>query len=113
MIPAGSLRHRVRIENQTASNDATTGERSSVWTTLADRRAQIKPLRGAELTPESGETGEVTAKITLRYEAAFSAITIKTRVTDLDSNDVYDIESLINISEENRVIELMAVKRSR
>ena len=113
MIPAGSLRHKISIENQADGNDATTGERTTVWTLIDNRRAKIKPLRGAELSPASGELLEVTAKIFIRYDSSLSAISSRTRITDLNNGDVYDVESVINIDEENRIIELMAAKRSR
>ncbi|WP_299081715.1 phage head closure protein [uncultured Paraglaciecola sp.] len=113
MISAGALRHRIRLERQESSNDPVTGERLQSWITLADRRGHIKPVRGSELIPTSGETSQITAKIMLRYDATLSGLNPKDRAIDLAAGDIYDIDSVINVEEGDRVIELMCTERSR
>lgn len=113
MIPAGALRHKVRIEQRSSTVSAANGKRSDVWTELATRRAKVKHLRASEGTPESGEIGKLYTEISIRYDSTVSTITQENRIILLPDGDIFDIESPINIGEENRVIVIQCINRSR
>lgn len=68
-IAAGRLRHRVRIEVLSDTEDAAGGT-VSTWTTWADRvPAAVEPLSAREFFAASQVHSEVTAKIVMRHRA--------------------------------------------
>lgn len=63
-----NLRHRIRLEAGTPSQDGTTGEVTDAWGTFADNvPAEIRPLSGRELIAAQAELAEVSAWITIRW----------------------------------------------
>lgn len=65
-IGAGDLIHRVRIERNAYTQDATTGEMVTSWQTVAHVWAQVVPLSGREFMASASEQSEVRARIVIR-----------------------------------------------
>lgn len=73
-INAGQLRHRVDIEQRTASQDATTGETTYAWAKLHKNvPAAIEPLSVREFIAARAGQSEVSARIVIRYRAGLDA----------------------------------------
>lgn len=65
-MEAGRLRHRVTIQQKSATTDAF-GGRVETWADIATVWASVEPLQGRELASAKATYPEVTAKITMRY----------------------------------------------
>lgn len=64
---AGKLRHRVSLQEQSATSDAM-GSASEAWTDFAvGCAASIEPLSGRELYAAQQHHAEVTVRVRLRY----------------------------------------------
>jgi|14BtaG_2_1085337.scaffolds.fasta_scaffold00960_7 SPP1 family predicted phage head-tail adaptor len=111
MIPAGTLKHKVTLEQQSATKDAT-GQRVNSWATLATVRASIKTGKGAEKKSASGEVEFAGVLIVIRYSSAVSVLNSGDRVTDANKGTIYDIDSVVNVNEENRILQLYCIEKS-
>lgn len=98
----GGYRHRVKIE-QVTSTQNTYGERVETWTKYLDTWARIEPLQGREYWNAKQDVSEVNTKITMRYQAG---VVPAMRVVN-NTTDIYDIESVINVKNANRELQLM------
>ena len=97
----GDLRHRVQIQNKTVQTDELQ-QQSDVWLAYANVWASVRPVKGREYFAARQENAEVTAVVTMRY---LSGITPDMRIVFGDR--VFEIVSVINVDERNRVLELM------
>ena len=103
---AGLLNKRIDIETNTDSPDSF-GYMAASWAALASSLpATITPLRGDERVRGAETGGEVSHKVTIRYLAG---VTPKHRIKF--GSRYFDIQSVINVQERNRMIELMCVER--
>jgi len=112
-MEAGRLRYSVLLQQQSSSKNSR-GEFAQSWTTLATRRAAIRPLAGREYWQQSGEHSAVTTEIRVRYDATLKPLKPKDRVVDTGPSPqvVYDIESVIRPRETELELILMCVRRS-
>ena len=104
------LRHKISVEQKTALIDELGDEQAFDWGEYCARRASVQPLRGREYFESAQEQTEVSHKITLRHDNTTKLINAEMRVNF--GGRLFDIESVINISERDRWIELMCVERS-
>lgn len=103
---AGNLKHSIIIERYILTkNDF--GESIEKWSTLFSTRAEIKPFTGREYFASSMKISEMTHKITFRY-----SLEVKTSDRILFNGKVFDITSIANIRETNRVIEILATEQN-
>ena len=102
---AGRLHKKILIESVSEVRDSR-GETTQTWSTTITTRAAIAPLRGREYFEAHQENREVTHKIIIRYQ---SGITPKMRINF--NGRYFDIESIINVEERNRELNLMCVER--
>lgn len=100
-MQAGKLKHSVTVQRDTGTVNSS-GQVVENWTTYITRRAEIVPLTGRELFAAQQVDGEVTHKVIMRYD---SGVTSKMRL--LFGSRVLNIESIININEANRDMELI------
>lgn len=68
MMRAGQMRHQVRIEVQSTTQD-TSGEQSQTWSEFATRMAAIERSRGNEVWASAQRSGRVPVVFHLRYLA--------------------------------------------
>lgn len=98
-LPGG---HRKAIKIEKATDVDAFGGPTQTWSTHVETKAVIEPLRGRELWFARSVNAETTHKVTLRYKPG---VTPKMRVI-YDSRTL-EIESTINVDENNRILELM------
>ena len=108
MMYSGALRHVVTIQRNAPTLDSY-GEESENWGFYAKRRASVKPIRGREYFTSKEVASEVTHRIVMRYDDKLGALTAKDRI--LFESRVFDIASIMNFEERNRMLEIMAVER--
>lgn len=70
-LAAGTLRHRVRIEQFVSERD-TSGVLQEFWEEVATVSAAIEPLSVREFIQSGQVQGQVTARITIRYRDGLS-----------------------------------------
>jgi len=94
-LTAGRLRHRVQIQENTGTRNAH-NEIIDSWTNLTggSRWAEVRPLRGDELTHAKQLHAKVTHQVTIR---ALSTVTPAMRVV-YDSRNLY-VRSVIDTGE--------------
>lgn len=98
-IPMGP-RQPVTIEQ--ATDGSGFGNQNPTFSTYKNWRAVIEPLRGRELWRVQQVQADVTHKLTGVYVAG---VTPKMRIKF--KSRYFNIESVINVGERNRVLELM------
>lgn len=102
----GGLRKRITIQQPSATQN-TRGEEIPSWTTYATVWAQIEPLNGRELLAAQQVQSQVNTKITIRYQ---SGVTPDMRIQY--GSRYFDIQSIMNIEERNRMIEMQCIERA-
>jgi SPP1 family predicted phage head-tail adaptor len=70
-IGAGSLRHRVQIEELVASRDSD-GVLTESWQPFAEVWASIEPLSAREFIASGAGQSQIVARITVRYRAGLT-----------------------------------------
>ena len=103
---AGTMRHKVVIQQNVPTEKDSYGAEVDNWTDYATVWASIEPARGREFWESQQVNAEVTGRIRIRY---LGGITPKMRVKH--GNRIFDIVSVINPEERNRELQLM-VKES-
>lgn len=101
----GNLRHRVTIEHYTAQR-LPSGEVVEDWHPFAKRWASIKPIRGSEYWAAAQVQAEVTHTIWMHHTPG---ITPDMRIRY--KNRLFEIESVRNLDEVNKVTEILAVEQ--
>lgn len=102
---AGALRHRVRIQTRSATAD-NYGEPAQTWTTThTDVPASVEPLSGREMITAAAVQSAITHRVRMRYAAGVDAAA---RV--LFGTRVLDVQSVINVDERGRELELMCTE---
>jgi len=102
---AGRLRKLITIQQQSITSDEY-GAQVITWSSFGvDRWAQIEPLNGREYFAGQQFQSKVDTRFTMRYS---TGITPKMRI--FYNSMAYDIESIININERNRELQLMCSK---
>lgn len=101
---AGKLNKRITIQ-QYESTQNEFGEQVKTWSNIKTAWASIQPLQGREWFNAKQMQSEIEVRMRLRYT---TAITPKMRIVYNSLN--YNIESIINVGEANRELELMCSK---
>lgn len=104
MISAGRLRELVTIQRATSARDSH-GQPIETWSAHTTWRCEIAPVRGREYFAAQQFAAETTHKLTGHW---ISGVLPTDRV--LHGSRVFRIESVINVGERNRVLELMCVE---
>ena len=100
----GPLRHRVTIRTYTKTRDGY-GAEIETWADFADVWASVEPLIGREYMAAKQITAEVSHKIRMRYiEGLLPTMTIAW------GDREFEIVSIINVSERNKEILIMATE---
>ena len=99
-MDSGKLRHTVEIQEQ-ADTFSPTGV-ASVWSTIAKRKARIKPNTDDEFM-EADRTGSVAPRtLVMRYYSG----TLTPAQQLLFDGKTYGIQSVANVDERNRTMEV-------
>ncbi|MCH8853933.1 MAG: phage head closure protein [Planctomycetes bacterium] len=106
-MQAGKLRHRVDLENDTASTRDGHGQLVPIWSAEASNLpCDIQTLRGRELVEAQQVVGEATHRVRMRYR---SGVTVKKRL--LFGTRELNIGFVENVGERNREWLLICVER--
>lgn len=69
-LAAGRLRHRLRIEAPTRTQDTTTGKQTTTWQVVVDNvPCAIDPLSARDFIAAQAMQSKVSVRITMRYRA--------------------------------------------
>lgn len=98
---AGQLRHRVTIQQLTRVEDEGGGYEEN-WADVATVWAAIKPLQGNERYEAQQVQSTLTHKVTIRYRVG-----IKPQMRIMYQGRIFNIESVIDIDEHHRWLELL------
>ena len=101
---SGNLKHKIDIQEPIETKNSF-GEIESTWQTFVIAYASIVPISGKEYFSSSRLNSEVTHKLEIRYT---QNILPKMRVSY--GERVFNIESVINIREERKTIQLMCIE---
>ena len=109
-IRAGELKHPAIIERLPTPIDLdSAGQEKIAWEKVCDKRIAIYPLRGREYLAAQEIDSELTHKLKMRWGPEFNLVTAKYRVRV--GQRLFDVQSVINISEANREIQMMAIEK--
>lgn len=97
----GQLRHKVQIQTPKETQD-NLGGTVTIWESFSDAFAEIKPISGKEYMAQSGLNSEISHQITMRF---IPGMTSTMRI--IFGERIFTIESVINLYETNRVLQLM------
>lgn len=105
-LQAGRLRHRVRIQEKSVTQNAY-GEEAPTWAAITngERWAAVEPLSGSERFGAQQVNPRVSHKVTIRY---LSTVTPKMRV--LFGSRALEIDAVINPMERGEVTELLCTE---
>jgi SPP1 family predicted phage head-tail adaptor len=102
----GSLRHYVEIHALTIIEDDI-GNQTEEWAKVAEAWASIEPLKGDEYFAAASTQAQVSHKVTLRPPGI--EITPANRI--IFGSRTLEIESVINVREQNRELQLMCKEK--
>ena len=111
MIKAGDLRHRIAIQSQSTTQDAATGEPSSVWNTVLETWAAIDTVSAMERYQRGGAAefvAQALHRVTMRWPGAGVGIAGGMRVAF--GMRMFTIQAVENVQERNRVLKLTCVE---
>lgn len=108
-VRIGDLRHRVTLQDYTITR-ASTGEDAKAWFDVATVWAGIEPLptRWREYFIAQQTVNEVTVAVTLRYRSE-----LKPRMRFAHQGRHLYIESIVNLGEENRFLQVFCSEVER
>lgn len=72
-LAAGKLRHRIELQRQVETQDEDSGAVTVQWQTQATVWAAIEPISAREFIQSAANQSEITARITIRYNASVTA----------------------------------------
>lgn len=101
------LNRKITIQTTTQSLNSY-GDTTDAWATYHVAMASVKAYSGREYWNGGQNKTEESWSFRVPYCKLAAAVTTKMRISY--NGDAYDIQSVINMNEENRVIEIMAVK---
>jgi SPP1 family predicted phage head-tail adaptor len=107
-LRAGALRHRINLIRQ-SSTKGTYGDDVVSWSTDKSVWAAVWPIKGNEYYQAQQVSSVVTHRIRIRH-TTFSnstAISARHRIEMKDGARMWEIESVINPEEENRMLDMM------
>ena len=105
---AGTLRHRITIEQMAVTPQDAFGGAAGTWSAVAIRRASIEPLQGRERFAAQQAQAGVDVRIRLRYDRALSSLAPKMRI--VFGARVFDIQAVLNPDARNREFELLCTE---
>jgi len=102
MINIGKLRHRIELQNYTTEADDA-GHPVKTYSTHSTVWAWVRPLSGRERENAGQIIGEVTHKITIRYN---DTVAVTDRVKF--GSRYFDINTIADFDEKNEFMEITA-----
>jgi len=107
---AGTLRHRVTIQEKPAVTRDSHGQEILGWSTLATVWARIEPISGRESVENKQEQATVSHRVTIRYRTGVRPTMRLLHLTREGDNQYLLIESIIEADERGRMLVLSCVE---
>lgn len=107
MISAGTFRHRLTFQQQTATKDAIGGA-SPTWESVVTVWGYVEPLNGRQVVAAKAIRHEVTHQIHVRWHSALSDMMAVSAMRVLFGSRILLIQFARNVEERNREIEIEA-----
>jgi len=107
-IAAGRLNKWVKFQRRAAGEDDF-GNPDGRWRDIAKSRAEVWPLVGREYFAAQQVQAETTYRITVRYVPSLRNLKTNDRV--IYGEKVLDIQSVMNVGENNVVLQVMCIER--
>lgn len=111
MAGAGPMRERVRFQRRRPETDQF-GNVLGEWATLAERAAQIRPMRGAEQIVAGKLEGRAPVEIVVRWDTLLgtgaTALATDDRAVDLRNGTVWNVRSVENRDQRRRYLTIIA-----
>ena len=104
-VRVGIKRHRVDLQ-RAAKTQSDTGDLVKTWATFGRVWADVNPLRGEELTLQQQLKATTTHRVRLRRTPASATLTPADRVKW--GGRIFEIETVVDVGERRREMELMA-----
>jgi SPP1 family predicted phage head-tail adaptor len=107
----GKLRHKIELQSSTATSDSV-GQKIKTWTTYATVWAWIRPMSGGEMMRAQQPVGEITHKVTVRYNSSIDEthrIYFNDPTKEIDR--YFDINFIGNYDEKNEFLEIMCKEK--
>lgn len=106
---AGRLKSRVRFEKRSAALPDAYGTVEGDWVEQFTRRAEVKPLKGAESVIAARLQGRQPAVMVVRRDSETKAITTDWRAVEIMPGDerTYNIRGVDDMERDNRWITLL------
>lgn len=109
MISIGSLRRRALLQQRGVAAD-TFGQQTTTWTTLFPIWCEIQALSGQALYSAQAVQTEISHTVTVRYRAEFADPKVVATYRVLYNGRCFDIKAMMNVTERDRVVTLMAAE---
>lgn len=101
---SGLLRKRITIQSASSARD-NFGAVENTWSDVGSRWASVEPLSAGEFEVSGQTVNRKEIKFVMRYT---TSITAQMRL--VFDNENYNIESIININQRNRELELLCTR---
>ncbi len=102
----GALRHKIEIQAFIITEDEL-GNQTEEWAKVAEAWAAVEPVSGKEYWAAAAAQAEATIKVTMRPPGI--EITPANRI--IFGSRTLEIESVINVREQNRELQLMCKEK--
>ena len=103
-IEAGKLRHRLAIQSHTEARDSFGGS-TKTWATQKTVWGSVRPMSGKELVNAQQVDSRVTHRIVIRFYSG-----LDTTYRFLFGTRVFNIVSVLNIQERNKLLVITAIE---
>lgn len=114
-LSAGSLRHRVMVEERSATPKYDgAGQPVENWEPVASAWARVEPLRGRELFRAREAGHEATHRVRMRWQGSFRDGDCKWRIGRIihDGRTLYPEGPPMDLMEHGRAVEILATERT-
>jgi SPP1 family predicted phage head-tail adaptor len=101
-FPAGKLRHRVKLESPTYTQNTTTGEMALSWTNEGTVSAAIEPSSAREFAAAQAMQSQIDTRITIRYREDVAANWRATHMVNGSPGKVYNIHGALTDKDSGR-----------
>ncbi len=95
MVNAGAMRHQVRIEKRSTTQNAA-GEQLLTWSLVVERRAALERAPGGEVWSAAGRNARVPTVFRMRYEALVYAALLAAETRLVFGGKAHDIVSVVD-----------------
>jgi len=108
VIPAGSLRFQIAIQQKSSTSFTATGSPLATWSTVWLGMAAMNTLTQREVYQTGQFSGQVTHRVSIYWPGASIAIVSGMQV--LFGTRTFTIQAVDNVQERNRVLHLMCLE---